>query len=64
MIEYLILCTLFLVFIGYREFFIYKERQRLIDRIQASSYIEFKKLDEPPRKKEEKEVKPRNYNWL
>lgn len=60
---YLVLCILFLTFIGYREFFIYKERQQLLDRIQATNFIEFKRYDDPHKKveKEEKKVKP---NWL
>ena len=59
----LLLCLMFLVFIGYREFFIYKERQKLLDRIHSSNYIEFKKFDEP-RKIEEKESKVKKHNWL
>lgn len=32
----------------------YKERQKLIDRIQAGSFIEYKKFEDKPEKKEEK----------
>jgi hypothetical protein len=43
----------------------YKERQNLLNRIQAGSYVEYKKLEDKPKKKEEKkEEKPNEYGNL
>jgi hypothetical protein len=60
---YIIICSLFLVFIGYREFFIQQERQKLIDRIQANDYVEYKKFEDKPKAKPEKEEKQKPI-WL
>jgi hypothetical protein len=43
----------------------YKERQNLLNRIQAGSFVEFKKFEDKPKKKEEKkEEKPKEYGNL
>lgn len=64
MIENIILSALFLVFIGYREFFVYKERQQMLDRIQAGDYIEYKKYESKIEAKKEIEPNRKAHNWL
>jgi len=41
-------------------FLYYKERQKLIDRIQAGSFVEFKKFEDKPKKKKENLEKQTN----
>ena len=57
--------TLLILVILCQQYMFYKERQNLLNRIQASSYIEYKKLEDKPKKKEEmKEEKPNEYGNL
>ena len=57
--------TLLIVVIAIQQYMFYKERQNLLNRIQAGSYIEYKKLEDKPKKKEEKkEEKPNEYGNL
>jgi len=52
-IGYIIVIVCLLAYIGYKEHIIYKERQKLMDRIQARDYVEFKQHEEPVVQKEE-----------
>lgn len=57
--------TLLILVILCQQYMFYKERQNLLNRIQASNYIEYKKLEDKPKKKEEKkEEKPNEYGNL
>lgn len=48
-----------------QQYMFYKERQNLLNRIQAGSFIEYKKFEDKPKKKEEKkEEKPNEYGNL
>lgn len=52
-----------LVFIGALEFFHFQERQKLLDRIQAKDFPEYKAFENKPKKEEKKEVKER-YEYI
>ena len=57
--------TLLIIVILCQQYMFYKERQNLLNRIQAGSYVEYKKLETKPKKKEEKkEEKPNEYGNL
>lgn len=57
--------TLLILVILCQQYMFYKERQNLLNRIQAGTYIEYKKLETKPKKKEEKkEEKPNEYGNL
>lgn len=57
--------TVLILVILCQQYMFYKERQNLLNRIQAGSYIEYKKLEDKPKKKEEKkEEKPNEYGNL
>ena len=57
--------TLLILVILCQQYMFYKERQNLLNRIQAGSYVEYKKLETKPKKKEEnKEEKPNEYGNL
>jgi hypothetical protein len=49
-----------MLIIALQGFLFYKERQKLIDRIQAGSFVEYKKFEDKPQKKKEEEKKPQN----
>ena len=56
----------FLIFTAAREYFFYIERQKLLDRLQAKDYNEFKRYEvNKVNKKEEDNKEERGaYNWL
>ena len=57
--------TLLILVILCQQCMFYKERQTLLNRIQAGSFVEFKKFEDKPKKKEEKkEEKPNEYGNL
>ena len=69
MIDYIIIYAITAIILITREYYFMcerkqwtNERQKLIDRIQAKDFVEFKNYEEP-KVKEEKEEK-KTYEWL
>jgi len=56
----MIVQILLILVIAIQSYFFYIERQKLLDRIQAGNFIDFKKFEDKPKskpKKEENEIK-------
>lgn len=68
--ESVIICGIFALILSVREYFFMQkeklwtvERQKLIDRIQAKDFVEYKKYEEQKEPKEDKEDK-KEYEWI
>lgn len=56
-----IISILLLVYCVLREFLFMKERSKLLDRIQAKDYVEYKTMEQPVQKKKEEPKEPIEY---